>query len=57
MEKTRGVSPLAEVERETLEEGREWTRKRLKEKLQSIADAQGDVSPPQPDFPDTQETP
>ncbi len=48
MEKERfAVSPLAEVERETLEEGREWTRRRLEEKLQTIADKQGDLSPPQ----------
>ncbi len=43
----RAVSPLAEVELETLEEGREWTRKRLEKKLQRLADRQGAVSPPQ----------
>ncbi len=46
--KRRAVSPLAEVELETLEEGREWTRKRLEKKLQRLADSQGAISPPQP---------
>jgi hypothetical protein len=44
----RVVSPLAEVELETLEEGQEWTRKRLEKKLQRRADRQGAISPPQP---------
>ena len=43
----RTVSPLAEVEMETLEEGREWTRRRLQAKLQRRADLQGAISPPQ----------
>jgi len=43
----RAISPLAEVEMETLEEGREWMRKRLEKKLQRLADAQGAISPPQ----------
>ncbi len=43
----RAISPLAEVEMETLEEGREWTRKRLEKKLQRLADEQGAISPPQ----------
>ena len=43
----RAVSPLAEVERETLEEGREWTRRRLERKLQRLAEEQGAISPPQ----------
>jgi hypothetical protein len=43
----RRVSPLAEVELETLEEGREWTRRRLERKLQRLADAQGAISPPE----------
>ena len=42
------VSPLAEVEQETLEEGREWTRRRLERKLQKMAERQGALSPPQP---------
>lgn len=57
MEKVRYVvSPLAQVERETLEEGREWMRQRLQEKLQAIADAQGDLSPPEPVCTDAQQT-
>lgn len=43
----RAVSPLAEVEMETVEEGREWTRKRLEKKLQRLAESQGATSPPQ----------
>ena len=43
----RAVSPLAEVEMETLEEGREWTRRRLERKLQAMAERQGAISPPQ----------
>lgn len=39
------VSPLAEVELETLEEGREWTRRRLERKLQKMAQSQGAISP------------
>ena len=42
------VSPLAEVELETLEEGREWTRRRLERKLQKMAQSQGAISPPEP---------
>ncbi len=40
-------SPLAEVELEALEAGREWTRRRIEKKLQKLADDQGDVSPPE----------
>jgi hypothetical protein len=43
----RAISPLAEVEMETLEEGREWMRQRLEKKLQRLADSQGAISPPQ----------
>jgi hypothetical protein len=43
----RAISLLAEVEMETLEEGREWTRQRLERKLQRVADRQGAISPPQ----------
>ena len=42
------ISPLAEAEMETLEEGREWMRKRLERKLQRLVDRQGAVSPPEP---------
>jgi len=51
-EQRRAVSPLAEVELETLEEGREWTRKRLEKKLQRLADRQGAISPPQRPAPE-----
>jgi len=43
----RAISPLAEAEMETLEEGREWMRRRLEKKLQRLADRQGAISPPQ----------
>lgn len=39
---------LREIEMEVLEEGREWTRQRLEEKLQAEADRHGGVFPPQP---------
>jgi hypothetical protein len=39
-------SPLAEVEREVLAEGQEWTRKRLEKRLQELADKEGKLSPP-----------
>lgn len=44
----KAVSPLAEVELEVLEEGREWMRRRIEKKLQRLADRQGAISPPQP---------
>lgn len=40
-------NPLYQMEMETLEEGREWMRKRLEQKLQRHALAEGQVSPPQ----------
>jgi hypothetical protein len=36
---------LADVEREVAAEGREWTRQRLQERLQRLADQQSGVSP------------
>ena len=42
------ISPLAEVEMEALEAGREWTRRRIERNLQRLADAQGKISPPEP---------
>jgi hypothetical protein len=53
----RRVSPLAEVELETLEEGREWTRRRLERKLQKMAERQGAISPPQPATPQERQIP
>lgn len=44
----RTISPLAEAELETLEEGRDWMRRRLEAKLQRLADRHGALSPPQP---------
>ena len=41
------LSPLAEVELEALEAGREWTRRRIERNLQKLADQQGAISPPQ----------
>ena len=38
---------LREIEMEVLEEGREWTRRRLEQKLQEEANRQGGVFPPQ----------
>ncbi len=39
---------LRDIELEVLEEGREWMRRRLEQRLQQEADRQGGVSPPQP---------
>ena len=38
---------LRDIELEVLAEGREWTRRRLEQKLQEEADRQGGVFPPQ----------
>ena len=38
---------LREIELEVLEEGREWTRRRLEQRLQQEVDRQGGVFPPQ----------
>jgi hypothetical protein len=45
-DKTAGRS-LRDIELEVLEEGREWTRRRLEQRLQQEADRQGGVFPPQ----------
>jgi len=37
---------LADVEREVAAEGREWTRQRLQERLQQLADQHREVFPP-----------
>ena len=37
---------LAEIEREVVAESREWGRQRLEERLQELADQQGEVFPP-----------
>ena len=41
------VRSLRDIELEVLEEGREWTRRRLEQRLQQEADRQGGVFPPQ----------
>lgn len=38
---------LRDIELEVLAEGREWTRRRLEQRLQQEADRQGGVFPPQ----------
>jgi hypothetical protein len=38
---------LADIEREVVAESREWGRKRLEERLQELADQQGEAFPPQ----------
>ncbi len=41
------VPSLRDIELEVLEEGREWTRRRLEQRVQQAADRQGGVFPPQ----------
>jgi hypothetical protein len=38
---------LFEIEAQIMEEGREWTRKRLQEELQKEAERDGGIFPPQ----------
>lgn len=42
----RPLPSLAEIEREVVAESREWGRQRLRERLQQLADQQGEVFPP-----------
>lgn len=44
----RSLPSLAEIEREVVAESREWGRQRLQERLQQLADEQGEVFPPWP---------
>lgn len=44
----RSLPRLAEIEREVVAESREWGRQRLQERLQQLADEQGEVFPPGP---------
>jgi hypothetical protein len=37
---------LADIEREVIAESREWGRRRLEERLQELADQQGETFPP-----------
>jgi hypothetical protein len=41
------VRSLREIEMEVLEEGREWTRRRLEQRLQEAANRHGGFFPPQ----------
>jgi hypothetical protein len=41
------VRSLREIELEVLEEGREWTRRRLEQRLQEEVNRHGGVFPPQ----------
>jgi hypothetical protein len=43
-----GFRSLREIEEEVLEEGREWTRRRLEKRLQAEVTRHGEVFPPQP---------
>jgi len=38
---------LSRLEKQAIEEGQEWTRKRLEELIKEVAEEQGDVSPPE----------
>ncbi len=40
------LASLAEIEREVVAESREWGRKRLEERLQELADQEGEAFPP-----------
>ncbi len=42
-----GPRPLREIEMEVEAEGREWTRRRLQQRLQEEADRHGEIFPPQ----------
>ena len=40
---------LRQIEQEVLAEGREWTRLRLQQRLQQLADQHGEISPLHPE--------
>jgi len=42
----KALPSLAEIEGEVIAESREWGRKRLEERLQELADQQGEAFPP-----------
>jgi len=48
---------LREIELEVEAEGREWTRRRLQQRLQEEAERQGEVFPPQRSKADSSATP
>src|SRR6185437_3501843 len=39
------IASLSQIEAEVLAEGREWTRRRLQERLQELAEQHGEFSP------------
>jgi len=39
------MNPLQQIEQETLDEGREWTRRKLEARLQTAVDEMGSISP------------
>lgn len=41
----KGISPLARVELEALEAGREWIRNKIEHDLRELAEQQGDLPP------------
>lgn len=41
------LSLLHQIEKEVLAEGREWMQKRMQERLQALAEQDGEISPPQ----------
>lgn len=47
MDKKPPPNLLMRMELETLEEAREWGRRRLEEKLQQLIEEQGAISPPE----------
>jgi hypothetical protein len=47
MDTTKSPNLLMQMELETLEEAREWGRRRLEEKIQKLIEERGAISPPQ----------
>jgi len=42
------IPSLSQIEAEVLAEGREWTRRRMQERLQQLAEQHGEFFPPKP---------
>ena len=47
MDQPKPAFSLRQMELETLEEAREWGRRRLQDKLEKLIEEQGAISPPQ----------
>lgn len=47
MDPSKPAFSLRQMELETLEEAREWGRRRLQDKLEKLIEEQGAISPPQ----------